>query len=65
MKPGTVKDLYVIIKGRSEDILDFWNNNEGWTFSIEDASVFTLEETRKLHLPIEGEWLLLINAFHD
>lgn len=47
-----MKDNYI----RSVDGHGYWSNEFGWVGFKEQATLFTDEETQKLHLPDGGRW---------
>ena len=34
----------------------YWSNQYGWIDNVNDADLFSYEETMMLMLPIDGEW---------
>jgi len=41
----------------------FWSNKLGWV-TLSGADVFTIEDTTKLNLPLEGDWVMLPTALN-
>lgn len=37
----------------------FWSNRHGWTPNLNDADLFSYEESMCLSLPMDGEWYML------
>jgi len=53
MKTETT-DIYII----SNQKRYYWDNDNGWTYDKNVATVFTEEDTKTLNLPIDGWWVL-------
>ena len=43
------------------DEIMYWSNKYGWTSNLNEADLFSYEETICLRLPIDGEWYKLDN----
>jgi len=37
----------------------FWSSQHGWTDNLNDADMFSYEETYMFMLPMDGEWYML------
>jgi hypothetical protein len=46
------------LKSEEDDPL-YWSNTMGWV-SLSDATQFTIDEHKTLHLPIDGIWQALL-----
>ena len=46
--------MFFIINEKNKNL--FWNNEHGWV-DFDSADSFSVEESRSLNLPDEGEWI--------